>query len=219
MPARPTDVALAVFAVVVLAGAYVAVTDDGAAPQAATLTATTTGPTHAARPPAPTPTGTAASSESPAPVVDGTPDGAPAGAPVLLVGSDLAALAQPLAGALGRDVLTAKATGELAGVTATPAAVVVEITAGSQTTVRTKDAVSAVQARFPGVPVLVVGPFSSGDRKSAASAKAGAAARGATFLDPVEAGWRTDATAAALSADDVPVVAQHLADELGRAVR
>lgn len=216
MPARAADVLLAAFAVLVLTGAYIAVTDDGSAPQAATVAATSAATTPTT---APTTAPTATPTPSPtASAVDGTPDGAPAGAPVLLVGTDLTALAAPLSDVLSRDVVTAKGTDELAGVTAAPAAVVLEITAGSQTTVRTRAAVTAVKTRFPGVPVLVVGPFSSGDRKSAASAKAGATALGATFLDPVEAGWRTDATAAALSADDVPVVARQLADDVRAAV-
>jgi hypothetical protein len=94
----------------------------------------------------------------------------------------------------------------------------VAIPAGSQTTVRTRTAVTALKARFPGVPVLVVGPFSSGDRKSAAAVRAAAVALGVTFLDPVEARWRAADASPTLSAGDVPAVAAQLADDVRTAV-
>ncbi|MGB8652019.1 MAG: hypothetical protein WCD35_15305, partial [Mycobacteriales bacterium] len=152
--------------------------------------------------------------QAPTPSPSSTPDDPAALAPVVLVGADLGRLAAPLRLALGRQVVTA-----LDAVTSSPAAVVVEITAGSQTTPRTRTAVTTLQQRFPGVPVLVVGPFGANDRKSAAAAKQAAQLVGATFLDPVAEGWRPATTAPGLTRAQVAGVVEHLAADLAPVLR
>ena len=89
-----------------------------------------------------------------------------------------------------------------------------EIEAGSLTTKRTREAIATARQSWPDALLFVVGPFSPGDRKSAAAAEAAAATENVTFLDPVALGWRPDATTATLSADDLTVVADKLRDLL-----
>ena len=138
-----------------------------------------------------------------------------------MAGPDLARLAPDLLTASGDTVLVAESKGQqtladgaLAGIKQTPSAVLLEVLAGSTTSARTTAAVSAARARWPKVPILVVGPFSAADRKSAAAVKAAAEAAHVLFLDPVALKWRRDDTSAAVAAADLPGIAAKLAAAL-----
>lgn len=134
---------------------------------------------------------------------------------VLLLGPDLARLGPDLARATGDavevrpELLTpAAATGRA------PDVVVLEILAGTRTGVRTTEAVKAVRTRWPSVTVVLVGPFSSADRKSAAAVKNAARVANALFLDPVELQWRADSSSATVAEADFRAVATQLAAAL-----
>ena len=136
---------------------------------------------------------------------------------VVLAGPDLARLQDLLAARTGWTVEAAAAAPPavlapqaLSGLTRRPRAVVLEVLAGARTTARTATAVTVVRARWPGMKVLVVGPFSSADPRSTAAAKAAARAAGSVFLDPVALGWRASAASPALTADDLHAVADRL---------
>jgi hypothetical protein len=140
---------------------------------------------------------------------------------LVVAGPDLATLRAELATQSAADVTVVKSTatqliapGALDDIAGSPVAVVLEIVAGTKTSVRTADAVTAARKRWPQTDIFVVGPFSSADRKSAAAAKAATEAAHATFLDPVDLKWRTASTSPALSAADQAVVAGKLADVL-----
>jgi hypothetical protein len=83
--------------------------------------------------------------------------------------------------------------------------------AGTRTSVRAATAIAAVKAAFPDARVLVIGPFSAKDRKSAAAVKGAAVAARATFLDPVDLHWRASDASATLSSADLHSVAMALA--------
>lgn len=138
-----------------------------------------------------------------------------------MVGPDLAKLGADLVAASGDTVLVAESGGEqplaegaLAGIEQTPVAVVVQILAGSRTSIRATDAITAVRKRWPAVRVVVIGPFSSADRKSAAAVEAAATEAKVTFLDPVALKWRGDDTKAEVAVTDYAAVAAKLADAL-----
>jgi hypothetical protein len=137
---------------------------------------------------------------------------------VVLVGADLARLEAELVTATGFAVQTVRggtpdvlAPGALRGVTGQPGAVVLEVVAGTRTSVRAATAIAAVKAAFPDARVLVIGPFSAKDRKSAAAVKGAAVAARATFLDPVDLHWRASDASATLSSADLHSVAMALA--------
>jgi hypothetical protein len=200
------DATLAAFAVVVLA-ACVLVVQRTDAP----VTVSTLGQDS----PVGTPSGS--------PDTRATPSAQAPGAPATLViaGPDLAKLGTDLVAASGDTVLVAESTGTraladgaLAGIKPTPAAVVLQILAGSKTSVRTTEAVAAVRKRWPDVKIVLVGPFGADDRKSAAAVKSAAAAAHVTFLDPVELKWRSDAAEAAVGAADFRAIAAKIAAAL-----
>ncbi len=179
---RLADVGLVLLATGVLTGAGYVVTRDPAPPRNAALTVSPSPEVT----PTPTPSPTPSPSGTPGPTAPGT---------VLLVGHHLAAWKSPLEG-LGWDVLTAEpgadtvlAEGTLTAVPGTPAVVALEVTPGTQTTPRARDAVVAVQAAFPGAAIVLVGPFDASAHHSAAAVKTAAAEEGVGFLDPVEEGW------------------------------
>ena len=212
------DTLLGILAVVVVAGAVVTVRDKGLPVSLTTQPASAATPrTASPRPVVPAVTPTPAS-----------PTAHPSGSPgvrgiVVLAGPDLARLQDQLASRSGYlvDVLPAAAPevlapGSLSSIAETPTAVVLEVLAGSQTTVRTATAITAVRKAWPAAEVFVVGPFSSGDRKSAAAAKSAAVAAKVTFLDPVTLKWRSADTAATLTEADLRTVTDKLAAALAR---
>ncbi|MCW2543176.1 MAG: hypothetical protein JWM40_728 [Frankiales bacterium] len=197
------DALLGLFAVAVVAGSVVVIQQSND-PSSASLLADGATP---------------AGSTQPAPGV--TPSRTAGRATLVVAGPDLAKLRDALASESAADVTVVKSTasdliaaGALDDITASPAAVVLEIVAGTKTSVRTAAAVNAAHKRWPQTEIFVVGPFSSADRKSAAAAKAAALAAHATFLDPVELKWRVVSTSPSLSAADEAVVAGKLADVL-----
>ncbi len=203
---------LAAFGVLVIAGAVAAVKQGGPSTPSTVSVAVST-PTTSPSSSSADPTAEATAEPSRSPVA--------AGSAVLLVGPDLAKLTSSLATLTGYEVLTASsaapevlAPGALDGITATPSAVVLEVLAGTKTTIRTTTAIAAVTAKWPDVHVLVVGPFSSADRKSAAAAKSAALAASATFLDPVDLDWRTADVSPVLTAADQTAVTEKLAAAL-----
>lgn len=142
-------------------------------------------------------------------------------AAIVLVGPDLARVQDQLATLTGHLVTVVDGTaaqvlapGALAGLDGVPRAVVLEVLAGQQTTVRTAAAIAVVRGRWSEVPIIVVGPFSSADRKSATSVQAAALAAKVTFLDPVALHWRRADTSATLTATDLQTVATELAAAL-----
>jgi hypothetical protein len=196
-----SDVLLGLFAVVVVAGS-VYVIDKGDDPVRASLSSD--GPVVTPHAASPQPTST------------------PAGEAVLvLAGPDLAGLKEVLADEASMPVRVARssptsllAAGSLTEIKEPVQAVVLEIVAGTKTSVRTAEAITACRKRWPEADVFVVGPLSSADRKSAEAAKNAAAAAHATFLDPVALKWRSDDSSAKLAAADQAEFAQHLADAL-----
>jgi hypothetical protein len=197
------DLLLGVFAVAVVAGSVVVV-ERGDDPLDASLLSD--GPT---------------SVRSTQPAPRATPSKSNGRSTLVVAGPDLAKLREELATESSADVTVVKSTaadliapGALDDITATPIAVVLEIVAGTKTSVRTAAAVAAAKKRWPQTEIFVVGPFSSADRKSAAAAKAASEAAHATFLDPVDLKWRAVSTSTSLSAADIAVVAGKLADEL-----
>lgn len=143
------------------------------------------------------------------PSVSPTPASSAEAEQVLLVGPDLVGLEVPSAAAEVASV------SDLAQVAFTPTRVVVQVLAGSKTTVRTRNAVLTIRARWASVPVVVVGPLSANDRLSAAAVKQAAAQLpDVVVLDPVELDWRADATSAALDAADRADVASALESAL-----
>ena len=197
MSSRLGDIALAGFAVVVIAGAVYSVeapARSGTPIEPASTTEALPTPTAA-----PAPVATTEPSVTAAPRSDA--------APVLVVGPDLARLTTQLAGVTGGPVESADsappavlAPGALDLVTDEPGTVVLQVVAGSQTSLRTRTAVQAVRQKWPAAKVVVVGPLSPNDRLSAGAIKTACATLGVTFLDPVERGWdTTSATAFAQS--------------------
>lgn len=207
VPRALGDVLLALFAAAVLAGAAVVVTDHPTPARSVSLVVQ-----DSSRPPSPSP------SASPTPSSGVSPTAPYTTTPVVVVvGTDLARLSDQLGVATGDQVVVAPtatdhvlAAGALDAVAGTPTAVVLEVPAGSRTSGRTTEAITAVRAAWPGVRVLVIGPFSSADRKSAAAVSSAAAAAKVTFIDPVTLAWRADDTPRTLSADDLVVVASKL---------
>lgn len=125
-----------------------------------------------------------------------------AGEPFVLVGPDLDDLDLPAAAAQVSSVEG------LAALDVQPGQVVVQVLAGTKTSMRTREAIDAVRQKWPAVAVFVVGPFSSEDTLSTAAVKqASEAAQDVVFLDPVALGWRADARSATLSTDDRAAVA------------
>lgn len=152
-----------------------------------------------------------------------SPSADPSDGPAALVvaGPDLARLGSDLVAASGETVLVAESSGQqvladgaLEGIDQRPSAVVIQVLAGSKTSVRTTDAIDAIHKRWAGVRVLVIGPFGAADRKSAAAVKAAAEAAQVTFLDPVELTWRADDTPAGVSESDFSTVASKIAAAL-----
>ncbi len=200
--------ALALFAVVVVTGALLALTrHPGSVASAASS-------------PKPASQATAASAVE----VSGLTLALPATqAPptLLVVGADLVRMQPALAGATGGSVETAGsdgpevlAPGALDAVQGTPDVVVLQVLAGTRTTTRTATALEQVLSRWPAVTLFVIGPFSSADDKSTASVRAAAEQGGATFLDPVALAWRSDDRSALLTDDDLVTVAPQLAAAL-----
>jgi hypothetical protein len=197
-----------VFAIVVLIGAAVVVKQSNSTPASAALSI------RPVSTPGATPTAEPAPTSSPT-------SGSASGSLVVLAGPDLAKLRDLLATKTGYavDVVEGAAPAVLApnalvNVTDKPSVVVLEVLAGSKTTLRTATAIAAVRAKWPGVQVVVVGPFSSADRLSAAAAKTATLAAKAVFLDPVTLKWRASATSATLAESDLSVVTNKLAAAL-----
>ncbi|MCU1596077.1 MAG: hypothetical protein JWO12_3469 [Frankiales bacterium] len=196
--------ALAAFGVLVVAGAVMAVRDTGG-PTATSVASVTD-----------------AATSTPSSAATGTPTAAASGSTVVVAGVDLATMTGSLSRATGFHVVSV-ATAEqdvlapaaLNAVTGAPSAVVLEVLAGSKTTMRTTAAISAVTARWPQARVIVIGPFSSSDRKSSAAVKTAAQAAKVTFLDPVDLRWRAGAASAGLTAADRTSVVTQLAAALG----
>lgn len=147
---------------------------------------------------------------TPDPTTTPTPDGLV----VVVAGPDLAKLQADLATLSGDTVLVAKSDAKqplaahaLDTIKQTPSFVIVQITAGTRTSGRTTETITAVRKRWPAAKLLLVGPFSSNDRKSAAAVKAGAALAHVTFLDPVDLKWRIKDTSATLGDKDLAPVA------------
>ena len=168
-----------------------------------------------------TPNATADSSSSSSPSPRVTVSAAANRDVVVLAGPDLLGIRGQLAKATGDTVDTVDgappevlAPSALDAVSATPDAVVLQVQAGSRTTARTTAAIVAVTNKWPKARVLVVGPFSSNDRMSAAAANTAAQAAHVTFLDPVLLHWRTNDTTATLTARDVRAVTARLATAL-----
>ena len=139
----------------------------------------------------------------------------------MVAGPDAGRLNEVLAQATGAQILVAEgsdtevlAPDALSAFTFKPSAVVLEVPAGTRTSLRTTTAIQAVKKAWPDVRLVVVGPFSSGDRKSAAAVEAASTAAGVTFLDPVELDWRDEDGSAKLSDADLRVVADKLAEAL-----
>lgn len=127
---------------------------------------------------------------------------------VVLVGPDLVTLDVSAAASVASVT-------DLEQVAVRPTRVVIEVLAGSRTTVRTRESVLAVRSRWADVPVVVIGPLSANDRLSAAAVKQAAAQLpDVDVLDPVDLGWRTDATSAELTPADRVAVARALELEL-----
>jgi hypothetical protein len=212
-------VLLAVLALAVLSGAGYAVKHGSAPADTSTLTVEPAAATTGAPGTRPVVTSAGTGRATDGPTSRGRPTAGVSS--VLLAGADLARLKAELVASTGYAVQTVKsaapqvlAPGALDAVTGTPSAVVLEVVAGAKTSVRAATAIAAVKAAFPGAHILVVGPFSSGDRKSAEAVKAAAASAGVTFLDPVALKWRTSDVSPTLSPADVHVVAQALATAL-----
>lgn len=211
LPQAVRDLVLGVFAVAVVAGAVVVLTEDPPVSQANLVA---TGPS----PVAPSPVAT----ETPSPSAAPTATASPGLETLVVVGPDLSRLQQALAVATGASVVVAEdggasrviADGGLAAVRFVPSAVVVQVVAGSRTSLRTTEAIAAVRGVWPEARLVIVGPFSAADRKSAAAVKSAAAAAGVTFLDPVALGWRTTQDSASLEEGDLEVVAARLAAAL-----
>jgi hypothetical protein len=214
---------LAVLAVAVLSGAVYAVKHGNTVDAAASSTLTVAPAAARTGVPSSRPTTTSPATLSPAPSSSpGVLATRPARASsVVLAGADLVQLKADLVTATGYAVQTVDsagpevlAPGALDAVTGTPSAVVLEVLAGSRTSARAASAIAAVKAAFPRAQVLVVGPFSSGDRKSAEAVRGAAANAGVTFLDPVDLKWRTSDLSPSLSAADLHSVALALANAL-----
>lgn len=210
---RVSDVALAVIAVIVLVSAFFVATNDSGTVSPEAIESLSSDATASPTPSATAPTTAPTSRPSPSP--------GQAADLVLIAGPDLAKMQRLLTAATSDTVAVAPSTAvevlapkALDAVTGTPSVVVLQVMAGSKTTMRAATAITAVQRKWPEAAIVVVGPFSSGDRKSAASAKAAATAAKVTFVDPVELGWRTNDATAVLSADDLQTVATRLADAI-----
>lgn len=194
------DVLLGLLTIVVMVGAGLAVARQDDPPAASTFVARPTG--QSGLPVA-----------SPSAVVTTPPGSVSANlsGPVLVAGRDLAKLRAALAADSGASVVVAAggngpdvlAAGALDGISVRPRAVVLQILAGTRTSVRTTEAINTVHKKWPGVRILVIGPFSSADRKSAAAVQSSAKLAKVTFLDPVTLHWRADDTSATLSAADL----------------
>lgn len=202
------DVLLALLTILVLVGAGVAVARQNDPPAASSFTPSAAGQTSE-------PVADPSSSAKPSATVSSTTG------PVVLAGPDLAKMRSALSTDTGAAVLVASdkgpdvlAAGSLSGISATPRAVVLQVLAGSRTSVRTTEAITAVHKKWPGVRVLVVGPFSSADRKSAAAVQSAAKLASVSFLDPVALHWRPVDTSAVLTQADVGLVEHQLAAEL-----
>lgn len=150
-----------------------------------------------------------------------SPDANEEPATVVVAGPDVAKLGADLVSATGDTVLVAKSNGQqvlaagaLEAIDQVPAAVVLQVVAGSKTSARTTAAVAAVRKRWPEVTIVVIGPFGADDRKSAAAVKAAAESAHVRFLDPVALGWRKDAAKAVVAEADYPAVAAKIAAAL-----
>lgn len=202
---RLADAGLVVLAVVVLAGAAEAALR--------TPSPSSSFPTVAQRLPSPTPSALPVQLPTPQPSAQ-----RPSYGRVLLVGPDLVPLGRPLAELLGATVTTAAGSGAsvvtaagLQAVTGTPAVVVLQVRAGSQTTTRTAAALALVRGRFPAARLVVVGPLDPGDDLSRAAVKAAVArVPGVLFVDAYADGWHTEGAAAR---------ARSLAGDLGKGLR
>lgn len=202
LPRLTGDALLGLFAVAVFVGAGVVVKQaNPPLPTTASSASSTEAAVVQSTPPTPTTTPAAAAPSSTA-----------VPRRLLLIGPDLAKLGPAVADASGDTVEARAAFSSVQG--QEPDQVVLQIVAGSRTSVRTADAITAVRSRWPGMVIAVVGPFSSGDRKSAAAVKAAAASAKATFLDPVLLHWRSVDTKATLTKADLAVVAGKLAAAL-----
>lgn len=211
---RVLDVALAVFAVIVLVSAFFVATNDPTTSPDATVSLSSD-PTASPSP--------SASASVPAPAATSRPSRSPSQSAgfVVIAGPDLAKMQRLLADATSDTVAVVRSTAvevlapkALDSVTRTPSVVVLQVMAGSKTTMRAAAAITAVERKWPDSAIFVVGPFGADDRKSAASAKAAATAAKVTFVDPVALGWRTNDAAAVLTADDLQTVATKLAEAI-----
>ena len=206
---------LALFALVVLAGAFLVVTQSPAPNRAATAGLVTDAGT-----PSPDATTSVDASPSVSSNPATTPPGTVAGT-IVLAGPDLATLRYALAAVSGAQVLVADsspaevlAPHALDGFTATPNSVVLEVLAGTKTSARTTSAILTVHETWPRAKVYVIGPFAAADRKSTSAAKTAAIAMKAVFLDPVTLKWRKDDSTATLTRGDLAAVIEKLAAAL-----
>lgn len=205
------DVLLGLLTIAVLVGAGYTVVRQDDPPTSSTFVAR---PAGQASEPAPSPSVTATKAPT---AVAPNPSG-----PIVIAGRDLAKLRAALAADSGSSVLVAGGNGPdvlpagaLDGIKVTPRAVVLQVLAGTRTSVRTTEAITAVHKKWPGVKILVIGPFSSADRKSAAAVQSSSKVANVTFLDPVTLHWRPVDTSATLSAADLERVEDKLAAALG----
>jgi len=134
---------------------------------------------------------------------------------LLLLGPDLARLGPDVAEATGDTVeVSSSLLTPDADFARTPDTVVLQILAGTKTSVRTAEAIKDVRSRWASADIFVVGPFSSADRKSAAAVKSAAAEADVPFLDPVDLDWRDDPAPAKVASADIATVATKLAAAL-----
>lgn len=202
----PADLALVLLAAAVLTGAVRVATQDPSPPTTpVALTASPTASPTATPTVAPTPTPTATPTATPTPA--GTTAKRAARGTVLLVGTDLVALAEPL-GPLGWDVLVGEpgdpavlAEGVLEGLTATPTLVVLQVEPGTRTSERVTEATGQVAAAFPGAVIVLVGPFDPEASRTTAAVEQAALEHGVLFLDPVALGWSEGAEAGTVAGE------------------
>ncbi len=158
---------------------------------------------------------------TPTPTPTPSPNATPAVGLVVLIGPDFVALGGNLALQTGERVVTLAGVqpaivtaAQLTQVEGTAQAVVVQVLAGAETTVRTQAALVVVKARWPAAKLVFVGPLSSGDRQSSVAVKTAAVGDNVTFLDPVLLKWRVEDTSAVVTTADRVVLTAKLAGAL-----
>lgn len=209
----PADIGLVLLAAVVVTAAGRVATQDPAPPARTVALEQTPTPTGTPSPrastsplPSPSPSATASALTSASPTA--------AQGSVLLVGRDLAPLAQPLT-ALGWEVLVGEpgedrvlAEDALAGITQAPVLVVLEVEAGSRTSSRVDEAIAQVRVAFPEVVTVLSGPFDPEAALTTEAVQQAATDQGVVFVDPVARGWTEGADAEAVAAELATTLSQ-----------